>query len=313
MAKDKKKEINKATKDGVISKEESKELKSAGVSKDRIKNNKAQAEAVNNVGKKFGTKDFKALQDSGLSNNKILKVGASSEKVTGKASNKLSGLNPGIKLPSRASADMSGRQQGGSVEAFSRYNKGMDALGVRTELTKSLDGLGKNYLQWQGTDAKGRPQALGGYKVPKNLRKADQNNPLGISQKAMKRGTFTGYDGSGTLFGRDGSSVLGNDGKMKNKPATWMPGKSGNGTGGGKNKGKGGMKGTGMYSYGDYGDSGESSTGSGVFGGTGTETYGSPTFRRKRSRAQQSGSFAQGPSRLGINLQRQSGLNIMRA
>jgi hypothetical protein len=314
----KKKEIRQAAKDGTITKQENRTLNAAGVTPDRLQNFQTRQETISNVGKKFGTGDFKALKDSGLSNNKILKVAAGTNKVNAKASNKLTGLNPGIKLPSRAAADMSGRLQGGSLTGFSRLYNGLDALGVRTELAKSLEGLGKKYLQWQGTDAKGRPQALGGFKVPKNLRKADQNNPLGISQKALKRGTFSAYDGSGTLFGRDGSSVLGGDGKMKNRPASWMPGKGGNGTGSGKKKGgkgEGEMGGMEAPSLGGGGDSSSSSTGglSGVFGGTGTETYGSPTFRRRRSRAQRSGSFTQGPSRLGINLQRQSGLNIMRA
>jgi hypothetical protein len=313
----KKKEIRQAAKDGTITKQENRTLNAAGVTPDRLQNFQTRQETISSVGNKFGTKDFKVLQDSGLSNNRILKVAAGSKKVNAKASNKLTGLNPGIKLPSR---DRTDGLYGGTLEPINRMMGGMVDLDARTELAKSLKGLGKKYLQWQGTDAKGRPNALGGFKVPKNLRKVDQNNPLGITQKALKRGTFSAYDGSGTLFGRDGSSVLGGDGKMKNRPASWMPGKGGNGTGGGGKKkggkGEGEMGGAEMPSLGGGGnDSGGSSSDglSGIFGGTGTETYGSPTFRRRRSRAQRSGSFTQGPSRLGINLQRQSGLNIMRA
>jgi hypothetical protein len=308
----KKKEIRKASEDLEITKKEKRSLKDAGVSSERLSNYQAKQEAVGNVGKKFDSKDFKALQDSGLSNNKVLKVAASSRKVNTKASNKLSKLNPGIKMPSRQAAGMDGTRIGGTLEPINRLYGGLDALGVRTEATKSLEGLGKKYLQWQGTDAKGKPQALGGYKVPKKLRKPDKNNPLSI-QNAMGRSTFNSSNGSGTLFGRDGSSILKQNGKMKNAPASWMPpstttgGSNNDGGGkGGKNKNK--NKGLEFEEFEE-----PTSEASSVYGGSGTDTYGSATLRKKKSRAQTTGTYTQGPSRLGSSLQRESGLNIMRA
>lgn len=309
----KKKQIRQAMQDGTITKQENRGLKAAGVTPDRLQNFQAKQEVVGNIGKSFGTGDFKAVKDAGFSNNKILKIAASTKKVGAKANNKLTQVNPGIKLPSRDQVD---GLRGGSLTGINRAMGGADRLDALTQVGDQVRGMGKKYLQWGGTDAKGRPQALGGFKVPKGLRDKNKDSML-IGNAAMQRGTFSAYNGSGTLFGRDGSSVLKNSGKMKNAPATWRPGKGGNGTGGGKKgKGKeGGEMGMEMPSL-DSGSDSSSSTGSGlsgVFGGSGTETFGAPTFRRRRSRAQRSGSFTQGPSRLGINLQRQSGLNIMRA
>jgi len=307
----KKKELRSAYQDGKIGKKETGNLTAAGVTPERLQNFQTKREVISNIGKRFGENDFKALQDSGFSNNKVLKVAASSRKVNANASNKLTGLNPGIKLPSQ---DRNDGLLGGTLEPINRMYGGLDTLGIRTQLGKQVQGLGKKYLQWQGTDTKGRPQALRGFNVPGRMRRGD---PMMAGQRAIQRGTFTAANGSGTLFGRDGSSVLKNSGKMKNSPASWLPGKGGIGGAGGEGGKKDGgkkVKGEGGEAPG-FGEEAASSTGglSGVFGGTGTETYGSPTFRRKRSRAQRSGSFTQGPSRLGINLQRQSGLNIMRA
>lgn len=304
--------------DGTITKQENRGLKAAGVTPDRLQNFQAKQEVVGNIGKSFGTGDFKAVKDAGFSNNKILKIAASTKKVGAKANNKLTKLNPGIKLPSR---DRTDGLLGGTLEPFNRLYGGLDRLGTLTKLGDQVRGMGKKYLQWGGTDAKGRPQALGGFKVPKGLRNKNKDSML-IGNAAMRRGTFSAYDGSGTLFGRDGSSVLKGSGKMKNAPATWRPGKGGNGTGGGK-KGEGkktGGMGAEMPSLGGEGagsgsgSSGSSGSGlSGIFGGTGTETFGSPSFRRRRSRLQQSRAYTQGPSRLGINLNRRAGINIARA
>jgi hypothetical protein len=171
----------------------------------------------------------------------------------------------------------------------------------------------KNYYQWQGTSAKGKPNALGGFKVPYK----GKGDAYTLGNAAFKRGSFTGIDGSGSFMGRDGSSVLRNNGKMKNQPASWMPGGSGGG-GGGRNRqnkegGGGESAGMGTASFEDPSTPAGGPSLSGVFGGEGAALFGSPNFRRRRSRAQRSGSYTQGPSQLGINLQRKSGLSIMQA
>ena len=306
----KKKELRRAYEDGTISKKEGRGLTGAGVTNDRLQNFQAKQEVISNIGKRFDTSDFKAVKGAGFSGNKILKIAAGSKKVDAKANNKLTKVNPGIKLPSM---DRTDGMLGGTLEPINRMYGGLDRLGTLTKLGDQVRDMGKKYLQWQGTDAKGRPQAIQGYKVPKGLRDKNKDSML-IGNSAMNRGTFTAANGTGTLYGRDGSSVLTGKGKMKNQPASWLPGSGGgSGSGGGKKdggkKGEGGVEAPGLEAPSES----STSTGSGVFGGSGTETFGAPTFRRRRSRAQRSGSFTQGPSRLGINLQRQSGLNILRA
>lgn len=312
----KKKQIRQAMQDGTISKKEQKSFDSAGVTSDRLQNFQARQEVVGGIGKRFGSGDFKALKETGLSNNKVLKIAASTKKVNAKANNKLTKLNPGIKLPSKDETDGT---YGGTLDSFSRFAGAMQSSAALSSVGKQVKNLGKNYFQWQGTDNKGRPQGLGGFKVPKSLRKGDT---LSIGAKAMRKGSFGSYQGTGTLFGRDGSSLLNNKGGRRNPPTSWLPGKgsgSSSGSGSGKKgsgKGDRGGEGVGIEAPSTETGSDSSSTASGlsgVYGGTGTETFGTPTFRRRRSRTQRSGSFTQGPSRLGINLQRQSGLNIMRA
>jgi hypothetical protein len=118
------------------------------------------------------------------------------------------------------------------------------------------------------------------------------------------------------LFGRDGSSILKQNGKMKNAPASWVPpvapvgGSGSNNTGGGNKGNKGKNKGMGFE---EFEEPTTEDSASGVYGGSGTDTYGSATLRKKKSRAQTTGTYTQGPSRLGSSLQRESGLNIMRA
>lgn len=308
----KKKQIREALSDGELSKKESRMLTAGGISKDRIKNFQAKQQTVSNVGDRFGLKDFKALREGGLSNNKLLKVAASSGKVTASANNKLNRVNPGIALPSkRETTPVYGGHSGFAMQPLVAAMK----IG---EVGQKLRELPKNYYQWQGVNADGSPQALGGFKVPKKIRKGDS---VTAGLTALKRASWSGDENSsGRLFARDGSSVVRANGKMKNKTATWIPGtgrtttpaagedtpatdttprrtKPTGNTGGGPGDGL----------------DGAASTGSGIYGGANAETYGAPTFRRRRSRAQQSGAVTQGTSRLGTPLQRRSGLNIMRA
>lgn len=314
------KQLRQALSDGTISKKETRTLRAAGVGRKRIKNAQARNEVTSSIGKKFGLKDLTKLQEAGFGNNRILKAAASTPTVRNKASKELFKINPGIKLPSKDAVD---GNYGGTLEPFARFAGGIEARTNLTGVSKSLEGLKKNYYQWQGTTASGEPLALGGYKVPKGLRKG---NPLAIGTKAMNRGTFTSGNGTGTLFGRDASSLLNNKGEMKNEMTSWRPRNlntkpsgGGGSKGGGDNAGGGGGTSPGGGGNGGGGSTAPdpepspTKSGSGIFGGSGTETFGAPTFRRRRSRAQLNGSSTQGPSRLGINLQRRSGLNIMRA
>jgi hypothetical protein len=300
----KKKEIRKATRDGVVTKKEQKGLTAAGISQQRVQNFQSKRQAVANVGTKFNKKDFKSLSNAGLGSNQILKIAASSNKVGSKANNKLMGLNPGIKLPA---AGVNRPMMGGNANygAIGQYSQS------RIQAGEQLKGK-KNYYQWQGTTAKGKPNALGGFKVPNK----GKGSPYSLGNKAYKGGAFTGLDGGGSFMGRDGSSVLRNNGKMKNQPASWMPGGSGGG-GGGRNRqnkeGGGEFAGMDTASFEDPSTPAGGPSLSGVFGGEGAAMFGSPNFRRRRSRAQRSGSYTQGPSQLGINLQRKSGLSIMQA
>lgn len=313
----KKKEIRKASNDGVITKAETQQLRDAGVSKERLGNFQTKQTTVSDIGNKFNKKDVGALKDAGFSNNKILKIAASSQKVGSSASNKLTGLNPGLNLPAAGMKKPSMATGSGINPDMIAYSAARSQVGK--DISKQLGGS-KKYLQWQGTTAKGKPLALGGFKVPESVRKGDTSDLGGllrISAKPYKRGSFTSLNGDGTYLGRDGSSLLRKNGNMKNQPTSWMPKSGSGGSGSGKgNKGSGkseGEMGFEMPSYGDESSSSVASDGSGIFGGTGTNTFNSPTFRRRRSRAQRTGSYTQGPSQLGINLSRTSGLNIMRA
>jgi hypothetical protein len=90
----------------------------------------------------------------------------------------------------------------------------------RKQLGKQIKGAGKNYLQWQGTTAKGAPLALGGFKIPKGMRKG---NALKIGKKAIKKGSFTQNDGGGSYLGRGAVDILNKKGKPANKTSTWAP------------------------------------------------------------------------------------------
>lgn len=284
-------------------------------------NNAARQQAINTVGtNRFTAQDFRTLQRAGIGANRTMRIAASSRRVGQRANNRLMQLNPGIRLPARSTI--------GSSTSFDRLYGGLDQLGRMTELGKQIKKLPKNYYQWQGTDAKGRPLGLQGYRVPKKLRKGD---PYEIGVRATNRGSYSALNGTGTLFGRGGGSVLNSRGTMRNTPTSWRPTASGNmsGGGGGGNQSSGGGGGSGgsgggsgdFGGFGDYGNypsmpaapAPEAIPTSTTFGGSGTDVYNSANIRTRRSRARRDRSFTQGPSRLGINLQRRSGLNIMRA
>jgi hypothetical protein len=297
--------------------------------------------AVASIGNKFKKSDYKNLRQAGLKdkvkgNNKILKIAASSKRVGDKASGKLSGLNPGIKLPKVQTPSLS------STGAPNMNNGGQGIMATNLinrqqykDVGKQIKKAGKQYLQWGGTDAKARPQALGGFKIPKKFRKGSDLSAMKIGQKAYKRGSFSQQDGSGSYLGRGGMDILKKSGKPANKAAAWSPrnqlgknyspsdvlggkrgksapsgGRSGGGSGGISMPSSGGIS---MPSSG--GDSSQNTAGgSGIYGGEGTGLNpGAPNFRRRRSRASRSRSNTQGPSRFGTTLlARPSGLNIAR-
>jgi hypothetical protein len=277
---------------------------------------------VKNVGSKFDKKDFKALTDLGVKNNKILRIAASSDVVGKNANSRLGTLNPGITLPSNQ-INASEFKPGSVPNNLGVFKQLINQSRPRDNAVKvgdQIKGLGKQYFQWGGVTAQGNPLALTGYKVPKNMRSGDS---LKIGQMAYDKGTYSTKNGAGVYLGRDGTSVLDTSGKMRNVPTTWYPGRrQNNSSSGSPSGGMSGGAGGGSGSFGGSGASPSDSSSStsaeaalsGFFGGTGTELgFGSPSFRRRRSRVQQSGSYTQGPSRLGTSLTRQSGLSIMRA
>jgi hypothetical protein len=290
--------------------------------------NQAIKAVAQNVGNKFTKSDFKGLKKAGASANRKLKIAAKTSKVGDKASNKLSRLNPGFQISSTAREKLSRTDANGQGQmALQQLNsRKADQKKERKQLGKQIKGAGKNYLQWQGTTAKGAPLALGGFKIPKGMRKG---NALKIGKKAIKKGSFTQNDGSGSYLGRGATDILNKKGKPANKTATWAPGN--NAGKGGKGNNKVGVSGggdsmpsfdTGGSDYGDFGGGGSDygdfggggadtpDMSSSVFGGSGTEVSGSPNFRRRRSRSSKLGIASKGASRLGSNLQRPSGLSI---
>jgi hypothetical protein len=297
----------------------------------------AVRQATANIGNKFTKGNFKALSKAGAGNNRILKIAASSKRVGDKASAKLSGLNPGIKLPKLQTPSLR------STGAPNMNNGGQGVMATRLlnrqqykAVGKQVQKAGKQYLQWGGTTAKARPQALGGFKIPKKFRKGSDLSALKIGRKAYKRGSFSQLDGSGSYLGRGGVDILKKSGKRANKSAAWSPrnrlgrnyspldalgGKRGGNTSGGGGGGYGGDYGGDGGGYG--GDGGgysapsfeeNTAAGSSIYGGEGTGlNIGAPNFRRRRSRASSNRSNTQGPSRLGTPLlARPSGLNIAR-
>jgi len=196
------------------------------------KKKEVKKEIKSQIGNKFGKDDMKSLKDAGVSNNKILKIAASSGKVGNKANAKLSTLNPGINLPA---AGVNRPMMGGSANfgAIGQYHQSRIAVG------QQVKDLGKKVFQWQGTDAKGRPNALGGFKTPK------KGNAYSLGIKAYNRGTFGGINGNGTYLGRDAGSRLNPNGTMKNNPVSFQ-GRAGGGGGGNKGEGGGGSGGEGL-------------------------------------------------------------------
>jgi len=294
-------------------------------------------EAVSNIGNKFKKSDLNNLREAGLKdkvkgNNKILKIAASSKRVGDKASGKLSRLNPGIKLPKV-------REAGVGPTGKPTFNLlGLDAVNAREvnrqqnkKVGKQIKKAGKQYLQWGGTDAKARPQALGGFKIPKKFRKGSDLSAMKIGQKAYKRGSFSQQDGSGSYLGRGAGDILKKSGKPANKVASWAPRnqlgknyspldvlggkreKAAPSVGRSGGSGDGGSGGISMPSS-DGDSSQNTAAGSSIYGGEGTGLNpGAPNFRRRRSRASSNRSNTQGPSRFGTTLlARPSGLNIAR-
>jgi hypothetical protein len=60
---------------------------------------KAARKIVSQMGNKLDRKELTALQDTGISGNRVLKIAGASKKVGSKASGALMKINPGIKLP----------------------------------------------------------------------------------------------------------------------------------------------------------------------------------------------------------------------
>jgi len=297
----------------------------------KVQKKAAVRQAAANIGNKFTKGNFKALSKAGAGNNRILKIAASSNRVGDKASAKLSGLNPGIKLPKLQTPSLR------STGAPNMNNGGQGVMATRLlnrqqykAVGKQVQKAGKQYLQWGGTTAKARPQALGGFKIPKKFRKGSDLSALKIGRKAYKRGSFSQLDGSGSYLGRGGADILRGNGKPANKVTSWSPrnklgknyspsdvGKRGGNTSGGGGSGGGGDYGGGDdYSTPSFdgGSSENTAAGSSIYGGEGTSlNIGAPNFRRRRSRASSNRSNTQGPSRFGTTLlARPSGLNIAR-
>ncbi len=185
-------------------------------------------EIKSQIGKKFDKDDLNKLKEAGVSSNTILKIASSSGQVGNKANAKLSTLNPGIKLPS---AGVNRPMMGGNANygAIGQYHQSRIAVG------QQVKDLGKKAYQWQGTNSKGQPNALGGFKAPK------KGNAYSLGIKAYNRGTFTGINGGGTYLGRDAGSRLNPNGTMKNNPVSFQGRAGGGGVGG--NKGGGGWSG----------------------------------------------------------------------
>jgi hypothetical protein len=268
---------------------------------------KAAREIFSQMGNKLDRGELTALQDTGISGNRVLKIAGSSKKVGSRASGDLMKINPGIQLPENAfdEGTLEGGRTGGVVwNAIATDNVG-----------KQVKAAGKNYLQWNGTDAKGKPLAVGGYKIPKEMRNADR---MTAGRMAYNKGV------GGTYLGRTANTLLNQKGEMRNKPvnlsrgALSLGGGKGNGGGGGNRNG-GGMGGGGGSSEGYGGDSVSmpeataSSSTQYMPGGTGSYVDGNATgFRRRRSSARIAGLTSKGTSQFKIGGQtaRSSGLNI---
>ena len=266
---------------------------------------KAARKIVSQMGNKFGRQDLTALQDTGISGNRVLKIAGASKKVGSKASGDLMKINPGISLPTTPVGLTTGLPGSTLFDSARR-------LAQTADVGKQVKAAGKNYLQWGGTDAKGKPLAVGGYKIPKKMRNGDR---MTAGQMAYNRGV------DGTYLGRTANTLLNQKGEMRNKPVNLSRGAlslGGGGNGGGGNRNGGGMGGRGS-SEGYGGDSvfmpeaPESASAQYMPGGTGSYVDGNATgFRRRRSSARTAGLTPKGTSQFKIGGQtaRSSGLNI---
>jgi hypothetical protein len=267
---------------------------------------KAARKIVSQMGNKLDRKELRALQDTGISGNRVLKIAGASKKVGSKASGALMKINPGISLPTTPSGLTTGLPSSTTFDSGLRLAQTAD---VGKQVKKAA---GKNYLQWSGTDAKGKPLAVGGYRIPKKMRNADR---MTAGQMAYNRGV------DGTYLGRNANTLLNQKGGMRNKPVNLSRGAlslGGGGNGGGGNRNGGGMGGRGS-SEGYGGDSvpmpeaPESASAQYMPGGAGSYVDGNATgFRRRRSSARISGLTSKGTSQFKIGGQtaRSSGLNI---
>ena len=266
---------------------------------------KAARKIVSQMGNKFGRQDLTALQDTGISGNRVLKIAGASKKVGSKASGDLMKINPGISLPTTPVGLTTGLPGSTLFDSARR-------LAQTADVGKQVKAAGKNYLQWGGTDAKGKPLAVGGYKIPKNMRNGDR---MTAGQMAYNKGV------DGTYLGRNANTLLNQKGGMRNKPVNLSRGAlslGGGGNGGGGNRNGGGMGGRGS-SEGYGGDSvsmpeaPESASAQYMPGGAGSYVDGNATgFRRRRSSARTAGLTSKGTSQFKIGGQtaRSSGLNI---
>lgn len=260
---------------------------------------KAARKIVSQMGNKFGKQDLAALQDTGISGNRILKIAGASNKVGSKASGKLMKINPGIKLPTNPYGLTTG------THPFYSFMRSAQIADVG----KQVKAAGKDYLQWNGTNAKGKPLAVGGYRIPKEMRKGDR---MTVGQMASNKGV------DGTYLGRTANTLLNQKGGMRNKPVNLSRGALS--LGGGGNGGGGNRNGGGMGSSEGYGGDSVSMPEAPEFasaqympGGTGSYVDGNATgFRRRRSSARISGLTSKGTSQFKIGGQtaRSSGLNI---
>ena len=266
---------------------------------------KAARKVVSQMGNKFGRQDLTALQDTGISGNRVLKIAGASKKVGSKASGDLMKINPGIALPTTPVGLTTGLPGSTLFDSARR-------LANTADVGKQVKAAGKNYLQWGGTDAKGKPLAVGGYRIPKEMRNGDR---MTAGQMAYNKGV------DGTYHGRNANSLLNQKGGMRNKSVNLSGGAlslGGGGNGGGGNRNGGGMGGRGS-SEGYGGDSVSmpeapgSASAQYMPGGTGSYVDGNATgFRRRRSSARTAGLTSKGTSqfKIGGQTSRSSGLNI---
>ena len=261
---------------------------------------KAARKVVSQMGNKFGRQDLTALQDTGISGNRVLKIAGASKKVGSKASGDLMKINPGIALPTTPYGLTTGLPSSTTFDSAMRSAQTAD-------VGKQVKAAGKNYLQWGGTDAKGKPLAVGGYRIPKEMRNGDR---MTAGQMAYNKGV------DGTYLGRNANTLLNQKGGMRNKPVNLSRGAlslGGGGNGGGGNRNGGGSS----EGYGGDSVSMPEAPGSAsaqyMPGGTGSYVDGNATgFRRRRSSARTAGLTSKGTSqfKIGGQTSRSSGLNI---